>query len=123
MNPNAARHSITLRWPANPERGLVGYNLYRWVEPPFRFAFRTEPELITPAWWTFDETTNPAERMKWVKVNDEPIADTRFVDKDLKRVTTWYYIRAVNVLGVEGHFRTSYSMPVWRWHTDARRFF
>ena len=123
MTPNAARRTITLRWPANPERGLVGYNIYRWVEPPFRFAFRTEPELITPAWWTFDESTNPTERMKWVKVNDGPIPDTRFVDTDLKRVTTWYYIRAVNVLGVEGHFRTSYSMPVWRWHTDARRFF
>jgi hypothetical protein len=123
MRPNAPRRSITLRWPANPEQGIVGYNLYRWVEPPFRFAFQSEPELIVPAWWTFDEKVNPSERMRWVKVNERPIASTRFVDRGLKLVTTWYYIRAVNALGVEGHFRTTYAMPVWRWYTDARRFF
>jgi len=60
--------------------------------------------------------------MQWVKVNEKPIAGTRFVDRNLKRVNTWYTIRAVNRLGVEGHFRTSYAMPVWRWYTDARRF-
>jgi hypothetical protein len=123
IRPNAARRSITLTWPANPEKNIVGYNLYRWVEPPFRFAFQTEPELITPAWWTFDERKNPSERMLWVKVNDTPIKGTRFVDSGLKLVTAWYYIRAVNSLGVEGHFRTSYAMPVWRWYGTARRYF
>lgn len=123
MKPDAGRRCVTLIWPANPEQGIAGYNIYRWVEPPFRFAFKTEPELITPAWWTFDPAKNPAERMQWVKVNQKPIAGTRFVDRNLKLVNTWYTIRAVNRLGVEGHFRTSYAMPVWRWYTDTRRFY
>jgi hypothetical protein len=123
ITPDRGKRSITLRWAANPEKGIVGYNLYRWVEPPFRFAFKTEPELITPAWWTFDGQRNPPERMQWIKVNEKPIAATRYVDRGLKLVTTWYYIRAVNALGVEGHYRTTYAMPVWRWYTDARQFF
>jgi hypothetical protein len=123
MTPDAERRTITLTWPANPEKGIVGYHIYRWVEPPFRFAFKADPELIVPVWWTFDERANPPERMQWVKVNDKPVRGTRFVDSGLKRATTWYYIRAVNALGVEGHYRTSYSMPVWRWYADARRFF
>ncbi|MGQ9661846.1 MAG: kelch repeat-containing protein [Kiritimatiellia bacterium] len=121
--PDARRGAILLRWPANPEKGIIGYNIYRWVEPPFRFAYREQPELIVPVWWHFDPRKNPAERMQWVKVNEKPIRGTRYLDRGLKRLTTWYYIRAVNLLGVEGHFRTTYSLPVWRWYARRREFF
>ena len=80
-------------------------------------------EVAKAAPLRIDREAQEMSRRVRIAANEKLIAGTRFVDRGLKLVTTWYYVRAVNKLGVEGHYRTSYSMPVWKWYTDARRYF
>lgn len=72
---NAAPGRISLFFPANPERDVAGYNIYR----------STDPEL-------------PKER--WVKLNDAPLTRTTFQDEAIESGKKYfYYLTAVDTAG------------------------
>lgn len=72
-----------LKWEANPERGIVGYRVYR----------------LDGRW-----DSDPISRL-----TPEPIAELTFVDVSAGKSTRRYYVVAVDALGQEGHP----SAPVW----------
>jgi hypothetical protein len=72
---NAAPGRISLFFPANPERDIAGYNVYR----------STDPDL-------------PKER--WVKLNDAPLTRTTFQDEAIESGKKYfYYLTAVDTAG------------------------
>lgn len=90
--PSAVQHVFSreegedaaqLRWAPNPERGLQGYYVYRkegrWNKDPI------------------------------VRLTEEPITDTRYIDRASGKVTRRYEVVAVDALGQEG----LPSQPVW----------
>ncbi len=89
-----------LKWAANPERGIVGYRVYR----------------IDGRW-----NKDPVSRL-----TTEPIAATTFSDPTAGRTTRRYYVVAVDALGQEGlpsspvwfrrEWRTFYTPFVGEWH-------
>ncbi|MEX0704574.1 MAG: kelch repeat-containing protein [Planctomycetales bacterium] len=77
------RDAAQLRWEKNPEKGLAGYYVYRhdgrWDKDPI------------------------------VRLTEQPIAETQFVDRASGTVTRRYEVVAVDALGQEG----LPSQPVW----------
>jgi fibronectin type 3 domain-containing protein len=72
---NAAPGRISIFFPANPERDIAGYNIYRSVDPDL-----------------------PKEN--WIKLNDAPLTRTTFQDETIESGKKYfYYLRAVDTAG------------------------
>lgn len=72
---NAAPGRISLFFPANPERDIAGYNVYR----------STDPDL-------------PKDR--WIKLNDAPLTRTTFQDETVESGKKYYYyLTAIDTAG------------------------
>lgn len=72
---NAAPGRISLFFPANPERDVAGYNVYRSLDPAVPLA-------------------------RWVKLNDALLTRTTFQDEAVESSKTYfYYLTAVDTVG------------------------
>jgi fibronectin type 3 domain-containing protein/predicted small lipoprotein YifL len=72
---NAAPGRISIFFPANPERDIAGYNIYRSVDPDL-----------------------PKEN--WIKLNDAPLTRTTFQDETIESGKKYYYyLRAIDTAG------------------------
>ncbi len=87
--------SCELKWSANPETSIKGYRVYRMEGP---------------------KINGPGQKV--TRLNDEPIKDNKFVDKEAGKDTKRYWIVAVDVLGQEGYP----SAPVWHYR-QYRKFY
>jgi hypothetical protein len=87
--------SCELKWSANPEAGIKGYRVYRMEGP---------------------KINGPGQKV--TRLNEEPIKETKFIDKEAGKETKRYWIVAVDALGQEGYP----SAPVWHYR-QFRKFY
>jgi hypothetical protein len=79
VSPAAAPGRISLFFPANPERDVAGYNIYR----------STDPNLA---------------KDQWTKLNDQPLTRTTFQDETVEAGRRYYYfVTAVDTSGNESN--------------------
>src|SRR5262249_31957678 len=92
-----------LKWAANPERGLMGYRVYRMEGP---------------------KINGPGQKV--ARLTDAPLVETTFTDAQATKDTKRYWVVAVDALGQEGipsapawhyrQFRKYYVPFVGEWH-------
>ena len=87
--------SCELKWTANEEAGIKGYRVYRMEGP---------------------KVNGPGQKV--TRLNEEPIKETKFTDKDAGKDTKRYWVVAVDTLGQEGYP----SAPAWH-NRQYRKFY